>query len=109
MVQSTKEYTEEDITGKTEPFEFSGLRNDMKAIERSLFGGISSFFDAAEEMKKEMSSIFDDLPLFGSGRASSSSRSRSIPIEDRLENQPASKGNNSGSGEIDLSGLAQDV
>ncbi|KAL8152385.1 hypothetical protein V2J09_010145 [Rumex salicifolius] len=118
VLQSVTEYTEEDVTGEVmrgssikghseiQPFEFPGLRNDMDTI----FGSI---FNTAEEMKKDLFSILDDLALFGSGlpssssQSSSSSRSRGIPIEEH--NEKDTKGNTSGSGEFDLSGLAQDV
>ncbi|GMY18924.1 fra a 1-associated protein [Fagus crenata] len=63
VVQSNKEYTEDDVTdevlkgsvsfGSSElgALDFPGLRSDIEAIERSFFGGLNNFFEAAEEMK----------------------------------------------------------
>lgn len=61
VLQSNKEYTEEDITdevlkGRSVPFsssdggvfDFPGLRNDIEVMERNLLGGLSRFFDTAE-------------------------------------------------------------
>ncbi|XP_058084946.1 fra a 1-associated protein [Magnolia sinica] len=64
VVESNTQYTEDDVTeeitrggplpfesSSLDPFSFPGLRNDIEALERSMFGGLSRFFEAAEEMK----------------------------------------------------------
>lgn len=120
VVQLNKEYTEEDVTDQVmkgsfplgssdiAPFDFPGLRGDIEAIERNLFGGIGRFFEAAEEMKN---GFFNALrvPHLYDGETPSSSR-RGIPIEGHPPKQasPPPKVNNS-DGHVDLSGLASDV
>lgn len=121
VVQSNKEYTEEDVTeqvlkgsfslGSSEqgPFDFPGLRGDIEAIERSVFGGLGRFFDAAEEMKNGFIDIFGSPHL--SPRDSSSSGAsprKGIPIESEPR-EPFPKYNDPGSGHVDLSGLVRDV
>lgn len=127
MVQSNKEYTEEDVTdqmtkgsfpmqsSEMTPFGFPGLRSDMEAIERDLFGNMDRFFEAAEEMTKGFFGMFgsphlhdgDSKSTFGSPRFydgdSKSSSKRSVPIESSpLEPEIHD-------GHVDLSGLARDV
>ncbi|GAB4834144.1 hypothetical protein Ancab_032408 [Ancistrocladus abbreviatus] len=121
VVQSNKEYTEEDITNEVvkgsailgpsenQPFDFPGLHSDIEAIERSLFGGISRFFEAAEEMRNGFFSLFDDPPIFGGGPPSSSLRKRGMPIDGHPEKEATPKANSSDSGLLDLSGLVRDV
>lgn len=118
-MQSNKEYTEEDVTDELKngssilsantmrPFEFPGLRSDIEAIERSVFGGISRFFGVADEMRNEFSRLLDDPSLFSG--ASSSSRRQEIPIQGRILKEPKTNLNNLESGNFDLSGLARDV
>lgn len=144
VVQSNKEYTEDDVTdqvlkgsfpaGSSErgplyfpglrsdidsierSFNFPGLSGDMDAIERSFFGGLSRFFEAAEEMKNDFFKGLGEPRIFdgdSSSSSSSSSRSRGVPIESDPQqeayckrNKPDSK---SDSGLVDLSGLARDV
>ncbi|XP_077245203.1 mal d 1-associated protein [Tasmannia lanceolata] len=70
VVESNTEYTEDDITnemirGSTsglESFSFPGLRNDMDVLERSVFGGLSHFLEAAQEMKNGFFQAFGSLP-----------------------------------------------
>ncbi|GAB4857178.1 hypothetical protein Ancab_015086 [Ancistrocladus abbreviatus] len=121
VVQSNKEYTEEDVTNEVmkgstimgpsenRPFEFPGLRSDIEAIERSLFGGIDRFLQAAEEMRNGFFGIFDDPRVFSGDSPSSSSRKRGIPIEGHPQIEATPTPNNSDSGHLDLSGLARDV
>lgn len=62
MVESNTECTEEDVTDKMArgslptkerfDFDFPGLRDEIKMLERNMFDGLSQVFDAAaEEMK----------------------------------------------------------
>ncbi|KAL3628130.1 hypothetical protein CASFOL_027176 [Castilleja foliolosa] len=119
MVQSNKEYTEEDVTDQMvkgsfpkstegEPFYFPGLRGDIEAIERNFLGGIDRFFQAAEDMKKEFFKSVERVPHTYDGDAPSSSRNkRRIPIEGHPLKE-GSTGKNS-DGDCDFSGLATDV
>ncbi|CAO2820229.1 unnamed protein product [Amaranthus hypochondriacus] len=118
IVQSNKEYTEEDVTDEVmkassplssefmRPFELPGLRSDIEAIERGVFGGINRFFEAAEEIRNEFSRFLNDPSSF---EGSSSSRRREIPLEDHLSKQSKTTQHNSESGHVDISGLARDV
>lgn len=118
VIKSDKEYTEEDVTQEVmrgsypsgshdAPFDFPGLRSDIDSIERHFFGGISRFFEAAEDMKNH---FFD---AFGYDIRSPPSPHirRGVPFEGRREmetspklNQPDSNPEN-----FDFSGLAKDV
>lgn len=114
MVQSNKEYTEEDVTEQMTkhsfPFEpaeqgpshFPGLRSDIEAIERDLFGGIDRFFQAAEEMKNE---FFNSIrgPHISEAPPSYKRRGNN---EGRPQNAFPKDDSN---GEVDLSGLARDI
>ncbi|CAL5194350.1 unnamed protein product [Lathyrus oleraceus] len=121
VLQSNKEYTEEDITNEvlrarsttsgssnSSPDHgvfFPGLRNDIENMERSFFfGGISRLFEAAEEMKN---GLFDVIAKAES--SSSSPTRRGIPIEEygRQETRPRSM--DMDSGDTDFTGLAKDV
>ncbi|KAH9622127.1 hypothetical protein KSS87_021536 [Heliosperma pusillum] len=121
IVQSNKEYTEEDVTDEMKnkssflgapsngPFDMPGLRNDLEAIERSVFGGLKGFFEAANDMSNGFFRILDDPSLFG-GNSSSSSNRRGIPIEeDPYQVESGKKSTDPESGSVDLSGLARDV
>ncbi|KAI3447373.1 hypothetical protein Pfo_004038 [Paulownia fortunei] len=91
MVQSNKEYTEEDVTDQmvkgSFPLEsgehgfsyFPGLRGDIEAIEHSFFGGIGRFFEAAEEMKNEFFSSVGVPHIFD--KDSPESHKRGIHVE----------------------------
>ncbi|GLT88410.1 hypothetical protein SLE2022_064370 [Rubroshorea leprosula] len=117
VVKSNTEYTEEDVTEAVlkgrfpleshgeAPFSFPGLRNDIESIERHVFGGIKSLFDAAEEMRKSFFDGFEEL--HGRERSSSPSIRRRVPIEGRPEIKSSPKPEEPGN--IDLSGLARDV
>lgn len=118
MLQSNKEYTEEDITdevlkGRSIPFnnssdggmfEFPGLRNDIEVMERNLFGGLSRFFDAAEEIKNGFFDVFAQSP-----ESSSPSRRRGIPIEEYRRAEADPKYKEKESGDSDFVALAKDV
>ncbi|CAK9322956.1 unnamed protein product [Citrullus colocynthis] len=120
VIQSSKEFTEEDVTdqmvnrsfssGSAEhrPFDFPGLRSDIDAIEQSLFGSMKGFFEAAEEIKNGFFGSLRDPPLFNREPSSSPSMRQGIPIEDH---EPVffSDPKEHDSGHVDLSGLARDV
>ncbi|KAL0374747.1 UNVERIFIED_CONTAM: Fra a 1-associated protein [Sesamum radiatum] len=118
MVQSNKEYSEEDVTDQmvkgSFPFKsaehgpsyFPGLRNDIEAIERNFVGGIERFFQVAEEMKDE---FFRSVgaPHIYDNDAPSSHRKHGIHIEGHPPKEAFPKKNSDGN--VDLSGLARDV
>ncbi|CAA3022181.1 Hypothetical predicted protein [Olea europaea subsp. europaea] len=117
MVQSNKEYTEEDVTdhvvkgiplesSEQGPFHFPGLRGDIEAIERSFFGGINRFFEAAEEMKNDFFSTIA-VPRIFDDESSSSRNKRGIPVEAYPPKEALPEKNSNG--DVDLSGLARDV
>lgn len=121
MLQSNKEYTEEDITnevlqGRSTTFGssnrpldhgmfFPGLRNDIENMERNFFfGGISRLFEAAEEMKN---GLFDVIAKAES--SSSTPTKRGIPIEEYGRQETLPRSQEMESGDTDFSGLAKDV
>ncbi|KAL6507810.1 hypothetical protein OROGR_024005 [Orobanche gracilis] len=118
MVQSNKEYTEEDVTDQMvkgsfppasaehEPFYFSGLRSDLEAIERDFLGGIGQFFQAAEEMKNEFFNSVG-VPHMFDENARSSCKERRVPIEAPRREEAFTRRNSDG--DIDFSGVARDV
>ncbi|KAK6139766.1 hypothetical protein DH2020_026442 [Rehmannia glutinosa] len=118
MVQSNKEYTEEDVTDQMvkgsfpfesaehEPSYFPGLRSDIEAIERNFFGGIGRFFQAAEEMKNEFFNSVG-VPHMYDDNAPSSHAKRGIHIEGRPPQEAFTK--KFPDGDVDFSGLARDV
>ncbi|KAL9271313.1 Fra a 1-associated protein-like protein [Drosera capensis] len=119
VVTSNTEYTEDVVTQESMngnsihsfvqsgPFDFPGQRSDMEAIERSLSGGISRFFEAVEEMKNGFFRVFDDDHVF---RGSSSSRKREIRFDGgSSELRAIPKFSNLESGHPGVSGLARDV
>lgn len=117
MVESNKEYTEEDVTDQmtkgsysiesSVPFDFPGMRSDIENIERSFFGGLDRFFEAAVEMKNGFFGAFSIPRVFDDDLSSPRER-RGIPIESHPPKEGSPKPNNS-DGEVDLSGLARDV
>ncbi|CAL9026227.1 unnamed protein product [Prunus brigantina] len=122
VVQSNKEYTEDDVTeevlkgsvylGSSQhgAFDFPGLRSDIEDIERTFMGGLSRFFDAAEEMRNGFFSAFGVPRIFDEGPSCSlPSKRQEVPIEGgQQEAFPKANGGND-SGQVDLSGLARDV
>ncbi|KAL9662112.1 hypothetical protein QQ045_026940 [Rhodiola kirilowii] len=123
VVQTNKEYTEEDVTDEMlnkkpssfpfnhsddGPFDFPGLRNDIESIERSFFNNIKSFFDAADDIKNGFFSVFG-TPNVGDWESSTSAPRRGIPVEGFPSKPPSHKSESSDLGSIDLSGLASDV
>ncbi|KAK7337339.1 hypothetical protein VNO77_17906 [Canavalia gladiata] len=121
VLQSNKEYTEEDITdevlkGGSIPFsssnsssdhgvfDFPGLRSDIDVLERNLFGGLNRFFEAAEEMTNGFFDVFAKSPRIFDAESSSPSARRGIPIE---EYHPKSKEKESA--DTDFSAMAKDV
>lgn len=124
VVECNKEYTEEDVTGQVvkgsfpmgssehEHFKFPGLRSglhsDIEAIERSMFGSMTRFFDAAEEMKNGFFNAFGTPHLYDTDSPSSSSTRRGVPIEGHPPKEASTKPSNP-DGNVDLSGLARDV
>ncbi|XP_057468140.1 fra a 1-associated protein-like [Actinidia eriantha] len=121
VVQFNKEYTEEDVSDQMKkgsfplelsnlaPFDFFGLRSDIEAIERGLFGCLGRFFEAAEEMKNGFFSVFGSPNFYDGDSSSSSSPRRGIPIESHPPKKLSPKLNNSESEHVDLSGLSRDV
>ncbi|KAJ4971150.1 hypothetical protein NE237_004249 [Protea cynaroides] len=117
VVKSTTEYTEDDVTNEmakrsfpfessgTEAFNFPGLRSDIEALERNLFGGLNGFFEAAEEMKKGFFEVFGTP--YSNDRESSPSLRRGIPIEGPLEASP--RRGNEDSPYADFAGQIRDV
>lgn len=115
MVQSIKEYTEDDVTdqmGKGSfpfassehgPAFFHGLHSDIEAIERGFFGGIGRFFQAAEEMKNE---FFNSIGVPELYDHDSPHKKGGVYIESRPPKEAVAKEK---SGDVDLSGLARDV
>ncbi|XP_071710356.1 fra a 1-associated protein-like [Rutidosis leptorrhynchoides] len=127
VVQSNKEYTEEDVTNEMKnasfstqsselaPFNFPGLRSDMEAIERNLFGNMERFFEAAEDMTKGLFGMFgsphsydgqdSNFTIFGSPRLNDDTKpssKRSVPIEPSTKPEARD-------GHVDISGLAREV
>ncbi|XVF07496.1 hypothetical protein REPUB_Repub06bG0144000 [Reevesia pubescens] len=99
VLQSNKEYTEDDVTEQVlkgsfssgsqhvkGSFGFPGVRSDMEELERRFFGGVNRFFDAAEEMKNSFFDTFGDF--YSRGSSSPPSISRGVPIEDRSQKEP---------------------
>ncbi|KAK4345837.1 hypothetical protein RND71_036013 [Anisodus tanguticus] len=117
MVQSNKEYTEEDVTDQmtkgshsiesSVPFDFPGLRSDIENIERNFFSNLDRFFEAAEEMKNGFFGAFSIPHVFDDDMSRSPER-RGIPIESHPPKEGSPKPNKA-DGEVDLSGLARDV
>ncbi|XP_028777533.1 uncharacterized protein LOC114745863 [Neltuma alba] len=115
VIQSNKEFTEEDVTdavqrGGSFMFGSPGLQSDIEALERNFFGGVSRFFEAAEEMSNGFFDVFTRAPRIFDGDSSSSMK-KGIPIEEfpRQEASSKPKPKEYGSIDADLSGLAQDV
>ncbi|KAF7818878.1 Mal D 1-associated protein [Senna tora] len=115
VIQSNKEFTEEDVTdvvqrGGSFTFGSSGLQSDIEAIERNLFGGLSRFFDAAEEMKNGFFDAFARAPhIFDEDRTSSPSVRKGIPIDEYPPRGASPKPKESEPIGVDLSALAKDV
>ncbi|XP_042483274.1 fra a 1-associated protein [Macadamia integrifolia] len=120
VVKSNTEYTEDDVTNEMskgsfpfessgmEPFNFPGLRSDIEAIERSVFGGLSQFFEAAEEMKNGFFQVFGTPRIYD--RESSPSLRRGIPIEGPLGREaPPPTRKNDESAYSDFAGQVRDV
>ncbi|KAJ0663333.1 hypothetical protein HanLR1_Chr13g0480091 [Helianthus annuus] len=100
---------------QSSPFNFPGLRSDVEAIERDLFGNMDRFFEAAEDMTKGLFGMFgsphlydgDSKSTFGFPRVfdgdSKPTFKRSVPIESEPSKVVKPDGH------VDLSGLARDV
>ncbi|XP_020224978.1 uncharacterized protein LOC109806857 [Cajanus cajan] len=120
VLQSNKEYTEEDITDEVLKgipfrsseggvFDFPGLRNDIEVMERGMLDGLSRFFDAAEEMKKGFFDVFVKSPSIFDEESSSPSMRPGIPSEEYRRPEAHPKSKEKESGDADLSALAKDV
>lgn len=121
MVQSNKEYTEEDVTNQMNkgfalpalesshqtPFDFPGLRSDIEAMERNFFSGLDRFFEAAEDTMNGFFGSFG-IPRVYEGDNSSSTRTRRIPVERNPLKEPSTEVSTSDAG-MEFSGLAKDV
>ncbi|CAH9135050.1 unnamed protein product [Cuscuta epithymum] len=124
MVQSNKEYTEEDVTShmtKSFPLDSSqqgpflpGLRGDIEAMERNFFSGLDRFFDAAEQTMNGFFSSFG-LPRAYEDNDSTNTKSfpawgrRRIPLAEGNPSKESSTGVSTSNGDIDFSGLTKDV
>lgn len=124
VLQSNNEYTEEDVTDEVvkggsvtfgsssrssdgHVFDFPGLRSDIEVMERSLFGGLSRFFDAAEEMKNGFFDVFGNV--LDAESPSSSSMRRGIPIEEYNRQEASPKPQEKEPVDTDFAALAKDV
>lgn len=70
LVESKTEHTEEDVTEEmksgslslgfptNEPFAFPGLRSDIEALEKGLFGSLGSVLNEAERMTNDFFKSF---------------------------------------------------
>ncbi|XP_074370715.1 fra a 1-associated protein [Apium graveolens] len=120
VVQSNKEYTEEDITDQVvkgsfstgsspcETFSFPGLRSDIDAIEKGIFSSMHRFFDVAEEMRNGFFSAFGTPHIYDRETQALPSARRGIPIEGNPAKETSPKPGES-DGHVDLSGMAKDV
>lgn len=118
MVQSNKEYTEDDVTsevlrGSTSPgssenghFDFPGLRSDIDIIGKSLFGSIDRFFQEAEDIKNGFFSSIFNGPGSSDWESSSSYSRRGVPIEGYPQRETPGEPK---SGQVDVNGLAREV
>lgn len=121
VVQSNKEYTEEDITEQvvkgsfsigsspSEAFSFPGLRSDIDAIEKGIFSSMHRFFDAAEEMRNGFFSAFGTPHIYDRESHALPSTRRGIPIDGNPAKEEASPKSGYSDGHVDLSGMAKDV
>ncbi|CAN1772507.1 Fra a 1-associated protein [Linum perenne] len=122
VLESKKEYTEEDVTDlmtkgsfpvnrrETEggPFTFPGLQSDISELEHHFAGHFDRFFQAAEEMKNSLFDVFEGFP--GENSSLPPSTRPNIPIDGRREERttrPKHEGNQNGY--VDISGLAKEV
>ncbi|CAK9160850.1 unnamed protein product [Ilex paraguariensis] len=120
VVQSNEEYTEEEVTEQMMkgsfhmdsielgPFKFPGPRCDVETIERSFFGGLSRFFEAADEMTNGFFSVFGAPHIFDGDSSSSTPNRRGTPTERHAPEEASPKMNNA-DGAVNISGLARDV
>lgn len=115
MVQSNKEYTEEDVTKEVfkgsalesadhELFNFPALGGDIQAIERELLGDVNRFFEAAEKLTERFFNAFGRPDMYpDSSPAKNGSLLGVFPSkEDDAKERSCD-------GDVDLSGLARDV
>ncbi|GAU17531.1 hypothetical protein TSUD_340750 [Trifolium subterraneum] len=128
VLQSNKEYTEEDITNEVlrggsatfgssnsssdhGVFDFPGLRSDIEVMERNLFGGLDRFFEVAEEMKNGFFDVvIANTPrIFDAETPSSSPMRRGIPIEEYGRQETRPKPKDVESVDTDFAALAKDV
>ncbi|KAL3532192.1 hypothetical protein ACH5RR_005713 [Cinchona calisaya] len=117
LMQSNKEYTEEDVTGQmgkgslsldhAEDFNFPGLSRDIEALARSFLGTFDRVFDAAEEMKNGFFTVFGTPHIYDSDSSSAAKR-ESIPIDEYHPKEVLPESSKS-DGDVDLSGLARDI
>ncbi|GFP89911.1 hypothetical protein PHJA_001134900 [Phtheirospermum japonicum] len=91
---------------KTEQIFKDCVGSDIEAIERSLFGGMGRFFEAAEDMKNEFFRSVGTPNILD--KEGSSSRGRGVHVEGAPRQEALPK-NSSRDGDVDLSGLAKDV
>ncbi|CAN0847682.1 Fra a 1-associated protein [Linum grandiflorum] len=118
VLQSKKEYTEEDVTelmtkgpfaeDKHEieggPFTFPGLQSDISELERHFAGHFDRFLQAAEEMKSSLFDVFEGFS--GENSSLPPSMRPNIPIAEE-RSHPKQEG--SKNGYVDISGLSKEV
>ncbi|KAI3963051.1 hypothetical protein MKW98_028991 [Papaver atlanticum] len=126
VVSSTTEYTEDDVTNRMgqgsvtfgsssagEPFNFPGLRSDIEALEKGIFGGINGFLEAAEEMKNGFFQVFgtpfDIIKEEDDSSSSSSIFKHRIPIEGQFGNGTSQEQKKDDSVYSDFAGQVRDV
>lgn len=114
LVQSNKEYTEDDVTdqmtkGSVEAgvFSFPGLQSDIEAMEKGFLGGFQSFIEAAEDMKNGIFDAFG-IPQIYDSDSSSINKGWQIPRHDHPRKEGPPKPRKS-DGEVDLSSIVRDV
>ncbi|XP_008803233.2 fra a 1-associated protein [Phoenix dactylifera] len=103
VVESKTEHTEDDVTDEVtsgvvpfdsrinDLFTFPGLRGDIEAMERGLFGGLNRFLESAEEMTNE---FFHSLGI-PSRQGRESTFGRGKPADKQREIYPSEQPNES--------------
>ncbi|MCL7024750.1 hypothetical protein MKW94_029010 [Papaver nudicaule] len=97
-----------------EQFNFPGLRSDIEALEKGIFGGISGFLEAAEEMTNGFFQVFGTPHgIFKEEEDDSSSSSSTfkhrIPIEGQFGNGTSQEQKKDDSVYSDFAGQVRDV
>ncbi|OIW05180.1 hypothetical protein TanjilG_19811 [Lupinus angustifolius] len=122
VVQSNKEYTEEDVTNEVlkggsitfgsshnGALDFPGLRSDIEAMERNLFGGLSRFFETAEQMTNGFFDVVNSPHIFDAESSSPPPTRRGIPIEEYHGQEAFPKPKEKESIDTDFAAMAKDI